>query len=491
MRRLRLNLAWKTTVVFLGFGFLITWLGMSIVRMPLDLASPGMVEGRYALLGLGILCWLGLCLMLAQVFGRHIARPVAELAAWASEGGGKLPSHSLGRGDELGALARALFSLREEIESERSELADRTRALEAMNRIDRSVLDSPSRSALLGQVLDAITDYSRAEAAAIMVRDPDGGGFDLVASKGFSGLSGPSALGFLPDEDFPEALLIRYSDCYEVDLASLGPAMLEDLGLSGKTMTGLKAANLPFEVHGYYSGTVLLLRAAGGPDLARVRLLADQAGVALRDLEAREEGQRNWLAVVRSLVRAMDAKSAWTRGHSERVAALTAAMGRRLLMDKRELDLLDIASVLHDIGKIGVPEAILEKPGKLTEEEMGLVRRHAAVGAGIIEDLPAYAEVREAILHHHERWDGSGYPEGLVGEAIPLAARIIALADVHDALTDERPYRRGMAPSAARDIIQAGSGSLFDPRLVRIFMEVLAEGEASAQGALPAAAESP
>jgi HD-GYP domain-containing protein (c-di-GMP phosphodiesterase class II) len=152
-------------------------------------------------------------------------------------------------------------------------------------------------------------------------------------------------------------------------------------------------------------------------------------------------------------------------------------MGKRLLMDEKELSSLDIAAALHDVGKIGVPEAILDKPGRLDEREMEVVRRHSTIGAGIVEDIPDYAEVRSAILYHHERWDGSGYPEGLAGEKIPFFARIIALADVYDAITDDRPYRKGMRLEEARSFIEKSAGSLFDPGLTRIFLEVVSDRE--------------
>jgi HD-GYP domain-containing protein (c-di-GMP phosphodiesterase class II) len=145
-------------------------------------------------------------------------------------------------------------------------------------------------------------------------------------------------------------------------------------------------------------------------------------------------------------------------------------------MDRKEFRRLEIAAVLHDVGKIGVSELILDKPGKLDESEMECIRRHPVVGASIVEDVPSYAEVRSAILYHHERWDGSGYPEGLVGEAIPIAARIISLADVWDAITDERPYRKGMNTEQARAFMASGAGTMFDPKLLRIFFEVLDEG---------------
>ena len=373
-----------------------------------------------------------------------------------------------------------------------------------MNRIDKAVLKSGSRDVLLDQVMEAVLDYSPARAIGIVVRDPDGGGFDVVAGKrlrlerpenkasfgdcppdcsplGCSPGRGSDyealPLGFLPDTAFPESLLVRYSDSFEVGLGELGPEILGHFSplANDPGILRLRFACLPFSAEGRYTGSLILVREAGGPGLSRLGLLADQTGVALKDLETREEGRQNWLAVVRSLVRAVDAKSTWTKGHSDRVATLSTAVGRRLLMEGGELDLLEIAAILHDVGKIGIPESVLDKPGRLDDAEMAVIRRHPRVGAEIVEDLPAYAGVRAAILYHHERWDGSGYPEGLKGEDIPLGARIIAISDVYDAITDERPYRHGMKAAEAQRFIGEGAGSLFDPRLVRIFLETLGD----------------
>lgn len=424
---------------------------------------------------LGVLFWLAATLGLSQAFGRRLARPVRALAEWSLDRTRTLPFRDLARGDEVGSLARSLIRMRNEIEDEGRELADRARALESMNRIDRAVLAGEARHIQLGKVLDAVLDYNPAELAAIVSRDSDGGGFAVLALAGASIESGRPG-GFVPDDDIPPGLIVRFRDPFEVALADLGKAAEAFLpNASPEALARLHFVNLPFSSSGGEDGSLVLVR-EGGADLARLGLLADQAGVALKDLEQRAASERNWLAVVTSLVRAVDAKSAWTKGHSDRVAILSQALGRRLLMEGPELDRLEFSAVLHDVGKIGVPEAILDKPGRLSDEEMAVVRRHPVVGAGIVEDIPSASLVRPNILYHHERWDGSGYPEGLSGEAIPLGARIIALADVYDAITDERPYRHGMALEEARAFIAASAGSLFDPRLVRIFLELLAEG---------------
>jgi HD-GYP domain-containing protein (c-di-GMP phosphodiesterase class II) len=433
------------------------------------------------LFGLATLVYLALCVGLAQFFGRSIVGPIAELSRRAGERSFSSETGCLRRRDELGDLARALADMETELEGERAKLADRALLLSSMNRIDRAVLATGARMELLDRVLAAVLDYLPARLVAVVTRDPDGGGFDLAAFRR-SGVDRAHPGFFLSDDRFSPNLLFRFADPYEVPLSELG----ESLGEAIRTLAGAEAVekaeelrfvNLPFAASHLYDGSLVLIREAGGADFRRLTPLADQVGVALKDLEARESKSRSWMALVRSLVQAVDAKSAWTRGHSERVASTATALGKKLLMSEVELARLERAAVLHDVGKIGVPEAILDKPASLTAEEMALVRRHPAMGAEILGELSdtEYSGLREAVLYHHERWDGSGYPEGLKGEAIPLAARIIAIADVYDAITADRPYRAGMAEAEARAFIANGAGSLFDPQLARIFLAEEAE----------------
>ncbi|MGO8694086.1 MAG: HD domain-containing phosphohydrolase [Rectinemataceae bacterium] len=448
------------------------------------LAKTGMIpidHGSGFILPLGISAlWLLLCLGLSQFFGRRITRPVKELSRWAKMRGTKIPAPILRRHDELGLLAGSLEAMQGEIKREHEDLQDRARILEAMQRINLAVREGPSRADLLDRILETILDYVGAHMAAIAVRDPDGGGFDVIASRGTHSTTTvrpPTVGGFVPDELLPDSFLVRLFDPFEIPYSRFKPEVRQQLsGDFAGNDSNCMFANLPFEAPGYFSGSLLLLRQSGGPVLSQIQFLADQAGAALRDLALRVDSERNWQAVAHSLVRAVDAKSKWTCGHSQRVANLAVAVGQRLLMDKREIERLGIAALLHDVGKIGVPESILDKVGKLEPAEFELIRQHPAIGAEIVVDVPSYGEMRSAILYHHERWDGTGYPEGLAEENIPLTARIIALADVWDAITNERPYRKAMNVDEARIFMAEGAGKSFDARMVRIFLDVLAEG---------------
>jgi putative nucleotidyltransferase with HDIG domain len=184
----------------------------------------------------------------------------------------------------------------------------------------------------------------------------------------------------------------------------------------------------------------------------------------------------NWGAL-QALARAVDAKSAWTAGHSERVTELALKIGKVLNLHSDSLEKLQRGAFLHDIGKIGVPVAVLDKPAKLSDEEFGLIKRHPDLGAKIIEPINAFREIIPMVAQHHERFDGKGYPEGLAGEEIHQSARILAVADVYDALSSDRPYRKGMGIEAAIGLIQKEAGGQFDPEMVKALLKVIADDQ--------------
>jgi hypothetical protein len=202
-------------------------------------------------------------------------------------------------------------------------------------------------------------------------------------------------------------------------------------------------------------------------------------------LEELAEGNRrlrqDLQRVVRALTGAVEAKDLYTEGHLQRVSTYALEVGRRLGLGGRDLELLQIASVLHDVGKIGIPEPILNKPGLLDAEERQVVERHPDIGARILENVEGLEEAAPLVLHHQERFDGRrdgqfpGYPHGLSGEEIPLGARIIAVVDAFDAITTDRAYRRARPVELAVEILESERGRQFDPRVVDVFLELLTE----------------
>lgn len=179
------------------------------------------------------------------------------------------------------------------------------------------------------------------------------------------------------------------------------------------------------------------------------------------------------LRTISSLVEAIEAKDQYTRGHSQRVAYISNALCRELKCPKKFTDQVTMAALLHDTGKIGVEDAILRKPGPLTKEEYDIVKQHPVIGRRIIESINLPQTVNDAVLYHHRRFDGTGYPEeGPAAGELPLSAAILAVADCYDAMITDRPYRKGMTKAEARKIIEEVSGSQLDPKVVKAFLAI-------------------
>jgi putative nucleotidyltransferase with HDIG domain len=208
-------------------------------------------------------------------------------------------------------------------------------------------------------------------------------------------------------------------------------------------------------------------------DITRVRRTADQVAVALSNATLIEElDQLNW-GTLKALARTVDAKSPWTAGHSTRVTEIALKIGSVMGMPLNKLDDLHRAALLHDIGKVGVPAAILDKPGALDDAEYALIKKHPSIGARILEPIALYKEILPVVLQHHERYDGRGYPGGLSGDEIDIGARILAVADTFDAVKSDRPYRKGWDVDSAIDLITKESGRQFDPDVVKAFLEIM------------------
>ena len=186
--------------------------------------------------------------------------------------------------------------------------------------------------------------------------------------------------------------------------------------------------------------------------------------------------QRGIYQSLLGLANALEAKDVYTRGHSERVGTSSRRLALALGLSEPEAEIVARAGLLHDIGKIGVPETVLRKAGPLTSEEWALMRRHPLIGAQIVAPFEFFTVGATVIRHHHERVDGSGYPDGLAGDAIPVGARIVAVADVYDALTSDRPYRQAMSNADARAFLRTQAGLGLDDEMVDAFIGLTENG---------------
>ncbi len=207
-------------------------------------------------------------------------------------------------------------------------------------------------------------------------------------------------------------------------------------------------------------------------DLCYLMFMTQQAAYMVENLALYENIYENLFATLTAFVKAVEARDAYTKQHSYRVTEAAKIIARAYGCSKAEIDVLDFAGRLHDMGKIGIRDDILLKPGPLTSDEFEKIKEHPVIGESIIGHLGLWDREKTIIRHHHERYDGSGYPDGLKGEQIPLLARILSVADVYDAMISGRAYRKEMPTKEVLRIIQSESGSQFDPRIVNLFMDL-------------------
>ena len=207
------------------------------------------------------------------------------------------------------------------------------------------------------------------------------------------------------------------------------------------------------------------------PDKLRLaRSVGEQAASALYRVELFVKLEKSYLETVLALAKTVDAKDTYTADHAERLAIMALAIGRQMGMTEHELESLHSGAILHDIGKIGVPDAVLQKPSRLNPAEWAQMREHPSIGARILSHVPRLAGAAQIVLHHHERYDGKGYPDGLAGEAIPLGARILTVVDSYSAITDKRVYKEARSHTEAVSELRKHAGTQFDPRVVDVFL---------------------
>jgi putative nucleotidyltransferase with HDIG domain len=212
-------------------------------------------------------------------------------------------------------------------------------------------------------------------------------------------------------------------------------------------------------------------------DKELLTILATQISVAIENSNLYNNMKDSYKSTIKALSTALDAKDSYTGGHSAQVTKYALPIAREMGLDKEFIEKLEYAGLLHDIGKIGIIENILNKKGRLTDEEFEIIKKHPVIGAEILESIPFLGEIVPMVKYHHERWDGRGYPEGLKGEEIPLGARIISVADTFDAMTSDRPYRKGLPAEIAREEIEKNAGTQFDPKVVEAFLKAYDKGE--------------
>lgn len=356
---------------------------------------------------------------------------------------------------------------------------DATQMLQRISGATAALLDLNAISELM---LDDLVNTMHLSHAALFVRHSDDGFYDLSASRG---LALRRDMRFRPDHPLV-TMLARETSTISRDMIEIEPRFRSLWGQERIDLAELDAhLFIPLITQGELVGFLALgEKLSGRPytndDRTAMITLANQVAVAVQNARLYDELQQSYIQTVVSLANAIDIRDSYTSSHSQDIALLARETALRMGMNEEEANDVYWGGLLHDIGKIGIPDAILLKPGPLTEAEMAVIRRHPDQGAKIIQPIRKLARVAPIVRYSHERYDGKGYPEGLFGEEIPLGARIVAVVDAYSAMIDERVYRRALSPEDALAEIKRNAGTQFDPRVVEVFIQVLQDKGKSA-----------
>jgi putative nucleotidyltransferase with HDIG domain len=437
-------------------------------------------DSRQATIGL-IAFWSALAVLvltgLGTIIARKVSTPLSALSASArkvAEGDFSARVDIPGT-NEVAELAETFNAMTESLRERTETLTKKVLELATLYEMSRALGSTLDLDVLLDSVLDSAMRIFNVNSGYVMLRDKNSGRLDLRAWRGMSGA--------LPDEGAIRSSMSdwvvrqgrplifnppadssseQHVDSMTGALAALCVPLVSSEGVVGAIAVGSRDRTFRFS----------------SDDVRLLSTIANHVTIAIGNIELFSSLQDAYLATVRSLAAAVDAKDPYTHGHSDRVATYAAAIAAKLDLSGEQRIALEMAAYLHDIGKIGIRESILLKPGKLTDEEMGQMRHHPLIGANILKPVAFPWPIAPVVRHHHERFDGGGYPAGLKGEEIPLLARILTVADAFEAMTSDRPYRSGRTEEEAIEELHSCEGGHFDPRIVAAFIEALPEIEA-------------
>jgi diguanylate cyclase (GGDEF)-like protein len=373
---------------------------------------------------------------------------------------------------ECSLLVRAAIPPRPAGKGGSALLQRRTRQVQLTSGLAARLAGAGGVEAIVAATMEEVHSGMAADASAI-VRLADDQAHELVAGAG--PLGDPSVRRYSPPA--PGRGLI--SRCLRENGAVLVPDVRREPDYFATPVTAATRSELdvPVVLNGRAWGAISVQSnepdAFDEEDVRLLSAVADQLAAALRSASLYEQLERAYLGTAEALSAALEAKDSYTAAHSRSLVERAEGVGRRLALPEADLRTLRYAAVFHDIGKLAVPEAILNKPGPLTEEEFAIVQRHTVVGEQILAPVEFLADVLPLVRGAHARWDGAGYPDGLAGEEIPLGARIVFACDTFEAMTTDRPYRAALPDEEARAELRRAAGTQLDPRVVEALLDVV------------------
>jgi len=360
-----------------------------------------------------------------------------------------------------------------------AELSRRVSVLKAINNATRALVSVSDKFQVLQKTMRPIVDVLGFDRAIIMLIDEKREYLQYSYAVGAS----EEMLAKMKDYRVPlereQNLMIRVLKkrrpvlIRDVKAAGLNPSnrILADFGPSSFIVCPLIAEDGVIGV--LAADRIRDQRPLTSADTEFLSIFANNIATIFQRAKLDEQLQKSYVSSVRALVQAIEEKDSYTRGHSERVASIVVQVARELGIAESEIEYLRLGSILHDVGKIGIPESIVRSPKALTEGEHKIIQKHPLMGLEILQHIPFIKEHMYLIRNHHERWDGKGYPDGLRGEEIPLGAQIVAIADAFDAMTSSRPYRKGLPSKQAAREIEKGIGTQFSSNVALAFLAIL------------------
>lgn len=349
--------------------------------------------------------------------------------------------------------------------------------LTTLHKVSDILSRASSVEALFDSILAAIIEVSGGDRAAILMRNRETNAVDLVAVRTKDGkASGEVKVSRSVVNDVLEKGISAFTDDAMADDRYVGGESIVRQRIRSVMCAPMRTTD---EILGVLYVDSQMAREFSEAELELLAAVGNQAGIALHRARLLAEVERLFLDVMKAIASIIDAKDGYTHKHSERVAAFGVRLARHLGFDADSRAVVEMSGLLHDVGKIGVPDAILNKPGKLTDDEFKEMRLHPLHGVRILSHIQSakIVSLLPGVKCHHERWDGKGYPEGLKGEEIPLLGRVLGVADFLDALTSDRSYRKGLPLEEALNMVKDLEGKAFDPVVVKAAVELHERGE--------------